>query len=117
MCSLSGLGVVGRWAPGQGHRRRGHAVLLFTVCGVILLVEDPSRCEVSDRRLTGGAPPVETTDRSAGGECRAAPHPVPPAGWRTMRTLMITADDGFEITAQVSGRPDGPTLLLLAGQA
>ena len=33
-----------------------------------------------------------------------------------MRTLTLTAADGFPLAAQVSGRPTGAMLLLLAGQ-
>jgi pimeloyl-ACP methyl ester carboxylesterase len=34
-----------------------------------------------------------------------------------MRTHQVTADDGFRLAVQVSGRRDAPALLLLAGQA
>lgn len=34
-----------------------------------------------------------------------------------MKTLTVTAADGFRLAVQISGDPAGPTLLLLAGQA
>jgi pimeloyl-ACP methyl ester carboxylesterase len=34
-----------------------------------------------------------------------------------MESVRVTAADGFELTVQISGRPDGRTVLLLAGQA